>query len=97
MTKRWIMTDARLKALKTGEAIRNICCMDSLANRYFDDPLRAKIREICDEQMHILGYESLTEHRDRTRELLERPEYYNALTDRQVNKLFKYQRLPNNV
>lgn len=89
------MTPKRLKALKTGEAIRNICCMDSLANRYFDAKQRDEIRDICDEQMHILGYESLTEHRRRTNKILEDTDKYNTLTNKEITKLFKYQRLNN--
>lgn len=65
------MTPKQRAALKLGEAIRNVLCADSIANRYFEPDLREKMRELCDEQMHRLGRESLTEHRKRITEIFE--------------------------
>jgi len=70
------MTPKQQAALQLGQAIRNVCCMDSLANRFFEPDLREKVRELCDEQMHRLGRESLTEHRNRIHE-----EYEKAAKD----------------
>lgn len=89
------LSDKQLKALATGQAIRQIVCADSIANRFFEPHLRQKMRELCDEQMHILGYESLTEHRERTRSLWDIEETYK-LSNNQANKLFRYKRIDRN-
>jgi len=84
------MTPKQQAALRLGQAIRNVCCMDSLANRFFEPDLREKVRELCDEQMHRLGRESLTEHRERINKAF----YDTANWDFPPNSFFRYKELP---
>ena len=86
------MSEKQWNALKLGQQIRNVACMDSLAARFFPDDLRKEVRTICDKQMHRLGYESITEHRERTREIwnTSEPEKW---TNAQWAKFYKYRRL----
>jgi len=86
------MTPARRTALETGQAIRNILCMDSIAQRYFELSLRHQVREICDQQMNILGYESITAHRKRISDIWGDPKA-NTLSDREYSKLMKYKKI----
>lgn len=55
------MTPRRRAALALGQQIRTIAGVDASA-RNFDRDLAERIRAVCDEQMHRIGYESITEH-----------------------------------
>lgn len=81
------MTPKQRAALELGSKIRMICCIDA-QSKYLDPDLSSKVRELCDEQMHRLGYESITENRKRIN---------NAFIDGSalsttVKKFYKFQR-----
>lgn len=93
------MTPKQRDALELGQKIRNIGCMDSLANRFFPPDLRQQVRVICDDAMHRLGYESLTEHDERRSQFWasdESIEAANTWSSHKFAQFFKYRKLDTN-
>jgi hypothetical protein len=78
-------TLAQQEALALGARIRRIAGVHSHHSQ-FDPDLAVKIAEACDEQMHRLGYESITERENRIMEELRSPD---RLFDR---SMFKFQK-----
>lgn len=88
------------EALELGQRIRNITCMDSIARRHFDPVFWPLVRSVCDQQMHLLGYESITEHEQRRDKFWAREESVEAAnkwSNYKFAQFFKYQRLDTNA
>lgn len=87
-------TPARRAAREVGQKIRAITCIDAMGRMNFEyQESHFALRKICDDEMHQLGYESLTEHRNRVNNAISTQSYIH-LSEAQQKAFFKYQKLP---
>jgi hypothetical protein len=91
------LSDKQQEALKIGQRIRSLLCMlaqGRIAGVTWEH--QQKLNDIVDAELHRMGYESYREHRARINALQMQEAYTKNMTEKELDKFYKFQRLPQN-